>query len=72
MLSSLESMSIIDLNRLAMHYLSKEAFSECFHLLKQAESVLQQPEASSLALNPIKKARMLSLTLNNFGCYYKK
>ena len=40
-LNSLESMSIIDLNRLSMHYLSREAFSECFHLLKQAETVIE-------------------------------
>ena len=72
MINSLESMSIIDLNRLAMHYLSREAFQECFNLLKQAESILHEPEAASLLQNPVKKARMTSLTLNNFGCYYKK
>jgi hypothetical protein len=41
LLSSLEGMSIIDLNRLAMHYLSREGFSECYHLLKQAETMLE-------------------------------
>ena len=72
-LSSLESMSIIDLNRLAMHYLSSEAFRECIHLLKQAENVIDtspfqldsQPESA-------KWRRMQSLTINNIGCYYKK
>jgi hypothetical protein len=66
-------MSIIDLNRLAMHYLSREGFTECFHLLKQAETVLELAVyEGALMLDAGKRARMLSLTLNNFGCYYKK
>jgi hypothetical protein len=40
-ISTMESVSIIDLNRLAMYYLSREAFKECLKLLKQAESVLE-------------------------------
>lgn len=73
LLSSLESMSIIDLNRLAMHYLSREAFTECCHLLKQAETLLELAVfEGALMLDPEKRSRMLSLTLNNFGCYYKK
>jgi hypothetical protein len=36
----LDAMSVIDLNRNAMHFLSREMFHECFKLLKQAEGVL--------------------------------
>jgi hypothetical protein len=30
----LDAMSVIDLNRMAMHYLSREMFRDCFKLLK--------------------------------------
>jgi hypothetical protein len=66
-------MSIIDLNRLAMHYLSREQFSECYHLLKQAETVLELAVIEgTIGMDQVKRLRMQSLTLNNFGCYYKK
>ena len=32
--SNLDAMSVIDLNRMAMHYLSREMFRDCFKLLK--------------------------------------
>ncbi len=69
-----DSMSVIDLNRLAMHYLSREMFLECFRLLKQAEGVLESDLFKAMMQNadPVKRERMESLTLNNIGCYYKK
>jgi hypothetical protein len=70
----LDSMSVIDLNRMAMHYLSREMFRECYRLLKQAESVLESDifKAMMAKADPAKRERMESLTLNNIGCYYKK
>jgi hypothetical protein len=67
-------MSVIDLNSMAMHYLSREMFRECFKLLKQAESVLESDIFKAMMQNadPAKRERMESLTLNNIGCYYKK
>ena len=67
-------MSVIDLNRNAMHFLSREMFQECFKLLKQAEGVLESEvfKAMMQKADPAKRERMESLTLNNIGCYYKK
>ena len=70
----LEAGTVIDLNRVAMHYLSREMFRECFKLLKQAENVLDSDVFKAMMSNadPAKRQRMESLTLNNIGCYYKK
>jgi hypothetical protein len=70
----LEAGTVIDLNRVAMHYLSREMFGDCFKLLKQAESVLDSDVFKAMMSNadPVKRQRMESLTLNNIGCYYKK
>jgi len=70
----LDAMSVIDLNRMAMHYLSREMFWDCYKLLKQAETVLESNVFKAMMQNadPAKRERMESLTLNNIGCYYKK
>ena len=70
----LEPGTVIDLNRVAMHYLSREMYRECFKLLKQAENVLDSDVFKAMMSNadPAKRERMESLTLNNIGCYYKK
>ncbi|CAG9320072.1 unnamed protein product [Blepharisma stoltei] len=57
---------ILNLNRQAMNQLSEEKFGQSIKVLKEAESLL-----SSLAdSQPFSK--LLAITLNNYGCIYKR
>jgi len=56
---------IIDCNKLGMEALKSMNYKECISRLKQAERLLRQPL-------PDVRDRLLALTMNNLGCYYKK
>jgi hypothetical protein len=52
-----------------MDYLGVNNFEYCFKLLKNSERILQ---IESVNMPIEEKKKLLSLTLNNLGCYYKK
>ncbi|OMJ84656.1 hypothetical protein SteCoe_14175 [Stentor coeruleus] len=56
---------ILNWNRLAMENLKDNKFQEAYNLLQKAEDLLKHPENSSYN-------KLLSITNNNLGCYYKK
>ena len=58
--------NILDLNRNAMSMLRDSKFSKALKSLKQASSLLKTLD------NPEKKLKLQGITLNNFGCYYKR
>ena len=53
-------------NKLAMDYLQADKFKESLSLLQRAESLLKSEDSIPNRL------KLLSITFNNFGCYYKK
>lgn len=56
---------ILQLNREAMNYLKLDQFENSIKTLKYAQEVLnKQPGPADL--------KLLGITLNNFGCFYKK
>jgi len=57
-----------------MDYLALNHFDLCFKLLKDSESLLLQPPLNNLTSDDhlSTRRRLLSLTFNNLGCYYKK
>ena len=63
-------MDCLELNKEAMGLLSEGKNQDCMANLKEAEAILigckriQQPVGAQI--------KLFSLTLNNFGCYYKK
>ncbi|CAG9334016.1 unnamed protein product [Blepharisma stoltei] len=57
---------VLGCNKLAMDYLRQENFSSSFHLLRRAQDILSLPQSST------SKTKLLSITYNNLGCYYKK
>lgn len=52
-----------------MDYLATNQFHQCFKLLKNAEKLLLSQDHQ---MTPEARNRLLSLTFNNMGCYYKK
>lgn len=55
---------VLEYNRLAMEYLKHNDFKTSLAMLKQAEDILNYPIPN--------QAKLLSITLNNLGCYYKR
>jgi phosphoribosyl-dephospho-CoA transferase len=51
-----------------MKFLQDENLAACLKLLKKAEAVV----LAQRQIEPSYNDRLLSLTLNNFGCFYKK
>ena len=51
-----------------MRSLQANRMHECFMFMKQAEAVVM----SLRQVRPHSNEKLLALTLNNFGCYYKK
>lgn len=55
---------VLEFNRLAMEFLKNNEFKNSLSMLKQAEDILNYPIPN--------QAKLLSITLNNLGCYYKR
>jgi tetratricopeptide (TPR) repeat protein len=53
---------------MAMEYLKHEGFKEAFALLKKAENLLNE----DLSQDVPNRLKLLGITLNNLGCFYKK
>ena len=60
--SDIESI-VLSCNKLAMDHLKEEKFASALHLLNRAKDLLDFPSAST---------KLLAVTLNNLGCFYKK
>jgi hypothetical protein len=58
--------TILRLNKLAMTQLRQDNFNEALHNLKSAKSILEAEGTSYEVL------KLLSITLNNLSCLYKK
>src|SRR5574343_262215 len=56
---------ILNLNREAMNYLKQENFQLSLKTLKDAEKLLK-------TLNSPENFKLQGITLNNFGCFYKR
>ena len=56
---------VLNWNKLAMENLREEKYSESFRLLKKAEELLRYPDGTD-------PSKLLAITYNNFGCFYKK
>lgn len=56
---------ILHLNRDAMNYLKEESFSLALKTLKDADKMLS-------TLDPNSNLKLQAITLNNFGCFYKR
>ena len=57
--------SVISYNKQAMNALRNDQHSAAFNLLSQAEEILKRKEVQTIG-------KLLSLTYNNFGCFYKR
>lgn len=57
---------VLSCNKLAMDHLRVEQFDEAFSLLRRAEDMLKYPDDTP------GKLRLLAITLNNLGCFYKR
>ena len=57
---------MLDLNRTAMTMLRAQQFSKALHSLRQATVLLEHVE------QPAKRLKLQGITLNNFGCFYKR
>jgi hypothetical protein len=70
----------LESNKIAMDFLATNDFEMCFKLLKNSEKILlnNAPETERILgaeiaeMAPEHRRRLLSLTFNNLGCYYKK
>ena len=60
------------LNQLAMSHLQTGGTKECISTLRQVEQILIGINKLDLQNELWQDKRVYSLTLNNFGCYYKK
>ena len=58
--------NILDLNRNAMALLRDQQFSKALHSLKEASKLVENIERTE------KKLKLHGITLNNFGCFYKR
>lgn len=57
---------ILSCNKKAMDHLREENYPACLHFLKRAQNLLDYPQ-------PIAdQSKLMAVTLNNLGCYYKK
>lgn len=56
---------VLNWNRVAMEYLREDKFSESLRLLQKAEELLKYPDGTD-------PSKLLAITYNNLGCYYKK
>lgn len=61
----LNEIKILSYNRQAMDILRNEDFEGCYSCLKKAEALLNTGKVSNLN-------KIYGITLNNFGCYYKR
>ena len=59
---------ILNSNKLAMDYLREDNYKESLALLKKAEALLSVSEEG----DKLDRTRLLCITLNNLGCYYKR
>ena len=57
--------TIFNLNRKAMDYLRNEDYKSSLFFLQKAESLLNSLQSEN-------RRKLYGLTLNNFGCYYKR
>lgn len=57
--------SVVSYNKQAMIALKHDQVKVAFNLLTQAKNILDRK-------NILKKTKLLALTFNNFGCFYKK
>lgn len=57
---------VLNLNRQAMNQLAEEKFGQSIKVLKEAETILASFEDSQ------KIGKLLAITLNNYGCIYKR
>ena len=57
---------ILKWNSMAMDHLKNGAFEKAHQLLTNAEEILSSTELSH------EKLKLLSITLNNLGCFYKR
>ncbi|CAG9323858.1 unnamed protein product [Blepharisma stoltei] len=57
---------VLNCNKLAMDYLRQENYSESLQQLSRAQELLRFSEKSPISL------KLLAITNNNIGCYYKK
>lgn len=55
--------NILTLNKKAMENLRQNSFAEAYEYLNEAEKILKQASADD---------QLWAITLNNYGCYYKK
>ncbi|OMJ71795.1 hypothetical protein SteCoe_29886 [Stentor coeruleus] len=55
--------NILTLNKKAMENLRKNSFADAYECLNEAEKILKQTSADD---------QLWAITLNNYGCYYKK
>ena len=62
--SGVESL-VLNWNKLAMENLREEKYSEAFRLLQKSEELLKYPDGTD-------SSKLLAITYNNFGCFYKK
>lgn len=56
---------VLNWNKLAMENLREEKYSESFRLLQKAEELLKYPDGTD-------PSKLLGITYNNLGCFYKK
>ena len=59
------------MNKKAMDELKNDNFQECHRLLKQTEELIICNE-EEMSVNEKRRHHLISITMNNFGCYYKK
>ena len=60
---------VLNCNKTAMDYLREDDFKEALALLKKAEALLNSLEEGE---NAQKRLKLLGITFNNFGCFYKR
>ena len=60
---------VLNCNKTAMDYLREDDFKEALALLKKAEALLNSLEEGE---NAQKRLKLLGITYNNFGCFYKR
>lgn len=56
---------ILNLNREAMNYLKQENYAMSLKTLKEADKMLK-------SIDPSSNIKLQAITLNNFGCFYKR
>ena len=63
---------VVKCNKLAMDYMRRGNLEYSFKLLQKAKKFLDSTNEFSPAFSEQDHNRLLSLTLNNLGCLYKK